>query len=712
VILQKGSLGKVAYKLITGAEAQEKKIQIVKIDENSLVKCKDMLNSWKKTVDTPKVKSLRIIIDLCAQLKNEDPRTTVFGIAEFVKKNIDGVKFIEYFDSKINAFAIVSVSHVIETEGNFTPQKMNDPVSDRPTDQSELFTFLDSPRSTGTDPFLMKNGHGIVTVNPLLNTADDFLQAVMRERKFLDDNGQTVDVLIPSKVSDATIGVNVNMPLLFSRLIKNTSGSCSRQHLQSIFFELQEAGKRSIEKFLISNQDSAYENDDNHVSLLTEESFNPDNYITRRTFQGAKNLLKKQLKNVVTNVNSLYDGKQSYEARDEILCKFDDRIGEIKKDMKILSFPDEGALEFGHDEHVEVEQEVEILQNVNAVQEISFETDMSYDFMNDATYFVAKRFEKIPDIDTPVAAHIATRRWESSRIQALIFKDQERSKITDFDEYESARNVFIDKLNGNFFATENFLKTSIGQKSVFSPSQKSVEYMLMSWNSKFPLRNKCHFVSLQEAESIRKLIESKKLKDCYLCTLDGVKVAHGCEISGEENKKFLSKALCVAHVFNADTNWLKRNRELTKELFDELNNGFEDRKNNMESVVNFMVLRSSDKKQVRNECEKSSLLSEGYFADTYELSLAEKGLTKRSPKYMIEGSISKANSVSRRKSASKVKRIHNGHSAHSGKSIYSYSVSSEKGISRNNGINHGNGAFEGNGIKKRKNTVSEKMYIK
>ncbi|MDR2436119.1 MAG: DUF3638 domain-containing protein, partial [Puniceicoccales bacterium] len=161
VDLQSGSLGKIAHKLI--ADEASQKTQIVTADESKLHGVGGMLDQWQTKVSSDKVENLRIIVDYAAQFKDQPVRQSVVEIANFIAHSGNGAKYIEYFDPEIKGFAIVPVDDVTRNGEKFNPKKVTNPVNDRPTNGAELFTFLDSPRTTGTDPLLMSNGHGITT---------------------------------------------------------------------------------------------------------------------------------------------------------------------------------------------------------------------------------------------------------------------------------------------------------------------------------------------------------------------------------------------------------------------------------------------------------------------------------------------------------------------------------------------------------------------
>ncbi|MDR2738141.1 MAG: hypothetical protein LBB18_04375 [Puniceicoccales bacterium] len=190
---QNGELGKIVAKLM--ADEASQKTQIVQGGELILKTVGGALGKLKNAVKRDKITNLRLVADYGALFKDQPPREAVVDIVNFIKENGISVTHIEYFDPRLNGFAIVSIDDISTNGENFTPRKITDPLHDRPMDKNKLFTYLDSPHTTGTDVQMMSNGHGMTTLNLFLNNVGGLLQSVMRERNFLSQNGQTMDIV-------------------------------------------------------------------------------------------------------------------------------------------------------------------------------------------------------------------------------------------------------------------------------------------------------------------------------------------------------------------------------------------------------------------------------------------------------------------------------------------------------------------------------------
>jgi hypothetical protein len=208
------------------------------------------------------------------------------------------------------------------------------------------------------------------------------------------------------------------------------------------------------------------------------------------------------------------------------------------------------------------------------------------------------------------------------------------------------------KFDGELLATDNFHRTTtFVQENIFSGYQKNAKYLLLCWDDGGLFRRqttqKCVFLAEYDVNNIRSAIDSGALKNCYLCTTDGVrisKLANGCkaELSSEQ-REFIEQNEWVAHFFNADVEWLEAHADMTEKIFVKMGMpaGGRERTQFLKGIKNFLVMRSKNPKEVYKIVANSTLLSHGRLNDPYALFLAEHSLSKFSAPHTIVEAIMK-----------------------------------------------------------------------
>jgi hypothetical protein len=661
VDLQRGALGKVACKLIQDSAApnaaQPPKTQIVALPEATLDTVAGTLAGWKETVDDSKVKNLRIIVDYGAQFKDQPARQSVKNIADFIADSGNGAKYIEYFDPQLNGFAIVSVEDVCRDGLSFKAKKITNPVSDRPTESEELLTFLDTPHTTGTDPLMMLNGHGLTTLNVLQNDLDGFLQAVMRERKFLHANGQTMDIVLSEKaVQDVFSDGNVPaMPALIGRLARNTAASINRQQIQAATLQLRELPRRFIENKLRKCAASKNLKDLAKWRAATAElvasidDFDVDSWGNARSWQSVRTILENQWAHTLGRLRNALSslGDIAGEALAEIPALNSEGkayIDAIREDAKILAFSRQGAVAVSDQEiQVEVQQQ----QQQQQEQELQLEMQLLHQILRGDANRRACAETALAHPAAPTPAWNVIGDWQGQSVAARLSTDHHRigalpGKLR--ERYDDARSVFS-SLSEEFSATRNFWETATTPESIFSPYQKSAKYLLLSWDNSTPPQNRCHFLSEYEAASVQKMIDDGSLTECHLCTATGSTLSQRGALK-EGSEAFKEQALWVAHFFNGDTHWLETHPITTIEMFNRFGmpqayqaEGNGERNKFLENIRHFLMLRSSDPKRTDAACKASLLLSTGQQRDLLASFLAEHALTERTSPHTIFSAI-------------------------------------------------------------------------
>ncbi|MDR1891202.1 MAG: hypothetical protein LBQ23_03445 [Puniceicoccales bacterium] len=677
--LQTGALGKIMHKLVEDEKTGKTKIVAVgntslsaegmlgqlagtvgAESDNTSLSVEGMLGQWAGTVGagSDKVKNLRLIVDYAAQFKDQSIRQSVADIAQFIVANGNGAKYIEYFDPKRNGFAIVSIDDVQKNGIDFTPKDIIDPSADRPRNSEELFTFLDFPRATGTDPLMMANGHGITSVNLFQGTIDGFTQAVMRERKFLNLNGQTMDIVFPKQAEAGNSDMNTTPSVLhlLNRLARNTAQDITRQRIQATTLLMRELPRQFIEKKL-REQIAQFERRESYDArqnfqrmrvetatfMATVDDFNPDIWADRRNWQKAREIFQQQWDSTVGQLSNIFSSQDISTLKGMGQAY----INQIEEEIQMLTFSSQGMLPVAGQEmqvQTEREQQQEQQQQQQQQQQQELETELETELESLHQFFHGSRDRTARREADIVEPDRATSAWSfmvelPAKSLATKVRDEQISTAEMSPEnkakYDAVRNIFPKSLNDEFFMTENFLATTNADESVFSSYQKDVKYLLLSWDNSRPPKQKCHFLSEYEAESIRSMIEGGRLTDCHLCTSNGVPVVDNKPI----NKKFLEKSIWMAHFFNADVQYMDAHSEFTEEMFiafgmpaiDQEMEDFAHRSSFLANIRNFLVLRSADPKKTAAYCANSTLISYGSSKDTYACFLAEHALTNMSP---------------------------------------------------------------------------------
>jgi hypothetical protein len=688
---QEGKLEEIAVKLVKDCES--KKTQILTFEEgvgrNDPKTVAGILTQWKQALgnsETGKKKSenLRIIVDCGAQFKDQDSHMLVMDIAKFIKECTRDLrefedKHIEYFDPDLQCFAIVKASDVLRDGKNFKPKRILNPETDRPRDPGDLFTFIDFAHTTGTDPKLMTNGHGIMTVNLYQTDMESFEQAIMRERKFLDSNGQTMDLVMFDRAVKDVFPVTENengtevkskkdakdivkgdefIYKLFGRLIRNSAEKIRREQVRAGLNKIRGETHRFIENKMKEYYAKYGKGDKtNNLFRKTEklmtsfQNFNIEMWKSVLVWGSVKDWLNEEAKKLINGLEEAFRGtgiggiNDLNDALKNIINK------DIPADMKMLEFKkifdQSKEIDAASVQNTEGEIEQEQQQEMQREQEKEQIREL-HDFLHGALNKPACPPTKIPEPSSPTSAWnwISGGNCGRKPLGELVRSDKVNFSRADGKvrekqhEYNAARDVFPKKLDSQFFVSENFYRTVEGGQSVFNGEQKDASFLLISWDPDTPSsysNHKCHFLSQEDAVAMRKMIEGGKLRDCYLCTTDGMPYAAASNSS--PNSDFLRHALWMAHTFNADVSWIDSNADVSKEMLNKIGmptseeqfSNPQAKKEFLTKFRNFLLLRSKNLKQTRQRCINSPLVSSGQSKDPYASFLIENGFTEFSP---------------------------------------------------------------------------------
>jgi hypothetical protein len=310
--------------------------------------------------------------------------------------------------------------------------------------------------------------------------------------------------------------------------------------------------------------------------MISKENFDLSIWKDLRTWQNVIDIVNAQWAKKISQLEKIF-GIDDEDLK-SMKKRGNESIAKLGKDMQMLGFNEGNGLDIGAQE-IQMEQQV----NQEKEQETEQELEQFKNIFNGSQSRVAAIAKDIVAPKTQISAFEFTKELNSFPLGKRINDDKlatNESSTTFNKKYESAKNAFPSKINNQFFGTNNFFEATNKVDSVFSDRQKSVDFLLISWNKKTNSAEfKCHFLANMEADQIRKMIGNKMLTDCHLCSTAGVDMING-ESKLEENdvSSFKERALCMAHLFYADISWINTNYEsinnMIDEFTDENNNGF------------------------------------------------------------------------------------------------------------------------------------------
>jgi hypothetical protein len=513
----------------------------------------------------------------------------------------------------------------------------------------------------------MSNGHGITTVNLYQNDLDGFLQAIMRERKFLNANGQTMDCILSSKAArDVFNGESVKMEDLLSRMLGNLAKSVTRQQIQAVTLQLRELPKKFIKQKLFQSMPKdnfdnlAWANFEQIRSNTSElmasvENFGVDDWAKCRSWQEVKTVLERQWSGIQSKLRLAFD-QQDIAALNWEVSGY---INELDRNLQALFFDGHGQVEVGNGEVSVVQEQQQVQEQVQEQeQELKMEQELEQLYQ-----MFRLDLEVAPRRPTEITAlrgqaWDVVNKWQPTSFTQMI--QWQRTDIVSnltskqkevYDSVYEIANAFS-KFDGELLATDNFHRTTTSvQENIFSGYQKNVKYLLMCWDDGGLFRKqiipKCVFLAENDVDNIRSAIDSGTLTNCYLCTTNGVRIskpANNCEVElSSKQKEFIGQNEWVAHFFNSDIEWLNTHADITEKMFIKMGmpaSGRE-RAQFLKGIRNFLVMRSKDPKETHKAVMDSSLFLHGRLNDPYALFLAEHSLSKFSAPHTIVESIMK-----------------------------------------------------------------------
>ncbi|MDR1437766.1 MAG: hypothetical protein LBI69_01765 [Puniceicoccales bacterium] len=668
---QTGSLGAVCSKFVENNENKHSHIHAISPETMdteetktpkgiSVLTAENLLRQWKMNVQRANpndaeavIKNLRIIVDSGCFLISQETRDIIRDIAEFIRSSELDVTHIEWYDPRVRAFAIAEVENIHEN-GDFPITVLNDAKYQRPKDVDKIFTFLDAGHSVGSDPAMKSNGHGLMTANLHNMEMSAFTQSIMRERKFLDDPGQKMDLIVckdalreidPMIENESTSSnfysgirqkkLSIN---LLKHFVNNTTKDTIKQRAQAIQIQLHGLIVEAIKKWL--NDDIAT-NEGKNQSLLRKsfsefliekKLFELDGWrylqCRKSTNDAIKNEFDTKLAKMAEIIKDL-ESNLSSEQFKKMLSDITYVEMRAKKNIKRIPKGEEflAPLEcnrygdFGHtgamqekmqeveenaEEQTEVnmeqmqEQEINVAQLINqeTLAQIGTQID-SKNLRNPTLLF--ENSEK--DNSIPLNAYkYYENHWShggenSPKDLEAHFKQFEKTDPC-FGEF---RKLFGNSFFKSFSYSNNFLRAANVELSVFHGSQICADDALIIWNEDAS-DIRCIFVAKNDLSEIKNLIENKRLTNCYLATTYAN--AHVKAELNDEIIEFLDNVKWMSHFFNAEIEILQKNEKKSYEILHEKINF----KKYKEAIHHFLMLRSGNCTKCLEEIKNANII--------------------------------------------------------------------------------------------------------
>jgi hypothetical protein len=274
-------------------------------------------------------------------------------------------------------------------------------------------------RSTGTDPFLQEQAHGIVIVDLVNKGRSEFEQAVMRERNLTNVGGQTMDIVVQKESSEQILdekGNTIEFVKLLPQLIRNTIRDTMWQQIQAVLLQLSELPKLFMEEVLLSNP---------HIFLLEDvqsmirkiitsvDTFTVDQWSELRAWESVSELLSNKWNEICKYMRDTLSSNVAADLRNSIVGKFNAMvekgkkyIGEIPTNFNALCFEDAHMQESGGRE---VEMQAEVEQQNEQQKELEIEKSCQIQFATNNKE--ARESKAIAAPVSPCTAWEAVKKW-------------------------------------------------------------------------------------------------------------------------------------------------------------------------------------------------------------------------------------------------------------------------------------------------------------
>jgi hypothetical protein len=744
---QTGSLGQIAVKFLSDVQEGRSKIFTPGIEKlqrketkkaiatrggvqagdvvTTTVTMEKVLEQWwenaapnNDAAAIERANGLRIFVDAGSMLINQSSRESVVELARFIDSKKISVTHIEYFDTTLDSFSIISVSDVLKDRENFQPQKLL--LESQRARRDQTFTFLDAPRATGSDPYAPRNCVGLMTFNPFALKLDSFLQAVMRLRKFLEPNGQSLDILMAKDAAEQNglldSGGKVDPTRMLALAIKTTADDVVQQRLHATLLQIHERPKKFLEnEFRVLREKIAGEENDERKKLieanlarlrahaaeifLDREDFSLGKWSSIRKWCKAEKTYGELWKQEIARLDVCL--KAAWPDADPLGNEAKARLGELNLAVEEQIQKASGSLQTlgGVNDAAGSIVEVVTQQQQEAQQEQQTELELEIQSLRqlfrgdkDAGNPREAPFMPFGEAENGADAWGLWQKWcdENAMIQLQV--DRKRKKQEkDFDEKEFERKCRKEmhpyartierqleivnppapthRISANpsvfykncaelwggdftkyFYGSPNFFQTYERPQTIFGESQMGATHLFVVWNPSNPSEYRCCFLATIDVTILKEAIE-KNLKNCYLCTCDGIPEVSHPGGNPVQISAILAKMQWVAHFFSGDAAYLEKNQQMTAELYGRIGmpaEGSSDvRKVWLDNTIKFLALRAQNEQGVLRDIKLSSVITNGKQRDDgFAMQLAEAGLSPTATAEQLANILEKRESVS------------------------------------------------------------------
>jgi hypothetical protein len=633
----------------------------------------------------------RLFVDAGSLLVNQPTKDSIVEVATFLADKMPSVSHIEYFDPDLGQFAIVTVQEVRNNGKQFHAQLLTNSVSQRPAVE-ELFTFLDSPRATGSDPAMMANGIGLMTGNPVSMSLDGGLQALMRARGLLKVHGQHMDFLITAEAvenfkltdADGRICPKKILERMIFVLIKNVV----QQQLYAATLQIRELPKEFLEN-TIQKLEMAATTDAKIEPILTDlksnvkeffldtDDFSTEEWLEVRSWKNASDAFKKswetKLKNLEIALQGTRKALNALPNHDQLSLdnefkslklKVGQYIASATSNLDFLSFQfadGKGENFLAQGAQVQVETQVQIQAQVEVTVQIETQLEKEIDVMRKmfngpASNLLAMALPLVESTGNYTAWSVMAEKKPELKSISKHLMEFRRKSVSTFRKnlsvgskieksWKKWEEIWNSNFSGQFYGSENFFRTFNVETTIFHGSQIQADHLLIYWNdsnSEF----RCCFLSHYDRSVSIPAIEGGRFTNCYLCTSDGVPEANHAKsnidsiLASEDFKNFFEKAKWMAHFFNGDVTFLERTPEQTLQFFTDLGLPSLDgalRDDWLNAVQTFFCLRAQDPKETLARIYSSSIVKSGKILDAkWAKFLAQLGMPPTSSRIYVD----------------------------------------------------------------------------
>lgn len=552
-VLQTGLEGKIIAKLTQ--DFSTGKSHLIPILKETPVACLEAILFQRGNEGASR---LRALIDGSGFFKRYSNLAVAEEILHFkpLEKEIDGVIFLFKNEQKKEYFYILE-------RGRSAPVRLNT-TSREELEQmgyalDRLFIYFDELRATGSDIPFKSDGLAILTFNPQRMNLRSVLQSLIRARSFFFL--QQVDIVTQEQTLESFYGYDEERPEaclqannFFMTALRNQVEMKQIQLFQSYLEQAREIyASAIIYKVVNSWVDSSGEErvlqdfkimDEARWLFYTSFVDDPINLFFNlkeecNTFEIFQEHLKK-ISHLFHEKCAFYFNQKELENLERSQRKLLEKARELLI-WNVKHSPHQNRL---HSE-VQTTIQVENRKEVFTETENQFQQELQkYRICN----------------ETPPAIYID---WKKIKITVDSFWDYQPPKIITFSELlrRLSYDVPYDQIFPDYLMlTENLARTYEQDLPVFHPSQKHVEYLLVTKKKNV---YRTIFVDLKEAGFWRQEIKNYQLKDCWLCDLDGSSLNEGHSIPLDA-KKILKIACWWGYFFNGKASLLCQDLDLCK----------------------------------------------------------------------------------------------------------------------------------------------------